>query len=346
MTESTTRRRARGLRALAVAALALAALLPAARAACKYKAVGVIPLHWDGTSPIIDGTANDTPVRVLVDTGADNLIMSEALAERLNLSLGHLGHEQAGVGGLSRASRAHLARFTLGKFEWKNAPFLVIHQATDMPDIVIGARFLMQQDVEMTAQALTFFEPSGCGNDTPLGYWAPDVPFLTYSLPTDLDPHLYATVQVNGHPLRAAIDSGATRTVIDVAAARELGVELRAPAGKGGGFGQHVNDFWITRFDSVAVGPEIVRNARLEVEDLWGSAVKDSHSVWAPAWSTQQPQMLLGADFLKAHRVLFAASQGRMYFTYDGGAIFDAPAESDVAPMPVATAASSAAASR
>jgi hypothetical protein len=46
--------------------------------------------------------------------------------------------------------------------------------------------------------------------------------------------------------------------------------------------------------------------------------------------------MILGADFMKAHRILFAFSQRRMYFSYQGGEVFDAPTASDTA----ATAAS------
>ena len=34
------------------------------------------------------------------------------------------------------------------------------------------------------------------------------------------------------------------------------------------------------------------------------------------------PTMLLGADFLRAHRVLVAHSQRKMYFTYEGGPVF------------------------
>jgi hypothetical protein len=34
------------------------------------------------------------------------------------------------------------------------------------------------------------------------------------------------------------------------------------------------------------------------------------------------PDMLLGADFLRSHRVLIAHSQRKMYFTYAGGTVF------------------------
>jgi hypothetical protein len=34
------------------------------------------------------------------------------------------------------------------------------------------------------------------------------------------------------------------------------------------------------------------------------------------------PDMLLGADFLRSHRVLLAMSQRRLYFSYVGGRVF------------------------
>jgi hypothetical protein len=48
--------------------------------------------------------------------------------------------------------------------------------------------------------------------------------------------------------------------------------------------------------------------------------------------------MLLGADFLRAHRLLVAHSQQKIYFTYAGGPVFrraGAPDSSDpAAPRP------------
>jgi hypothetical protein len=34
------------------------------------------------------------------------------------------------------------------------------------------------------------------------------------------------------------------------------------------------------------------------------------------------PSMLLGVDFLRSHRVLVAHSQRRIYFTHNGGPVF------------------------
>lgn len=323
--------RARTTRLFAVAAFALLAALPDARAGCQYKALGTLPLRQGERSPIVDGAANGVPVRVLLDTGAGGLLMSAALAERLKLPLGHVSREHLGVGGATEVSRARLASFTLGKFEWTNVTFMVTHQAApDMPDLIVGASFLLQHDLEMTDKAITFFEPTDCG-DAPLAYWAPDVPWIDIGLPTERQPQLSVTVQVNGKPVLAVVDTGAERSLLDLPVARGLGAVLNGGQSRGGGVGGHGLDWWTGRFDSVAVGPEIVHNAHLAVADMWGAAIEDLHMFGASQHFDDLEHMLLGYDFLKAHRVLFAVSQHRLYFSYVGGPIFATPTQGSAA---------------
>ena len=42
----------------------------------------------------------------------------------------------------------------------------------------------------------------------------------------------------------------------------------------------------------------------------------NARAQWAPA------DMLIGADFFRAHRVYIARGQKKMYFTYQGGPVF------------------------
>jgi hypothetical protein len=57
--------------------------------------------------------------------------------------------------------------------------------------------------------------------------------------------------------------------------------------------------------ESFAIGDELIRNPAVRVGDLGGR------------------DMLLGLDFLRAHRVLVSNSQGLIYFTYIGGRVFE-----------------------
>jgi hypothetical protein len=57
------------------------------------------------------------------------------------------------------------------------------------------------------------------------------------------------------------------------------------------------------------------------IADIFGSA-RDEMRGRARDALDDQPEMILGADFLQSHRVLFANSQRRLYFSYTGGPIF------------------------
>jgi hypothetical protein len=52
----------------------------------------------------------------------------------------------------------------------------------------------------------------------------------------------------------------------------------------------------------------------------------DAESARTHDWR-ERPEMLLGTDFLKAHRVLFAMSQQLFYFSCVGGEVFGSTPE-------------------
>ncbi|HYP32496.1 MAG TPA: retropepsin-like aspartic protease [Burkholderiaceae bacterium] len=332
------RRRVRGLRAFAIAALGLAAALPAAHAGCKYKRLGSIPLTWRGLVPTVEARLNGTPVKALVDTGGEAIIVSEKLADELHLHQRWTGQLWHGVGGESRVYDARVKQLVVGGFVWDDANVVVASDlAPSTPQVVLGASFLLQHDMEMTADAITFFEPSGC-EGVSLAWWDPDAPFLPLEAPAPgseggADKHLYGQVVVNGRPVRAMIDTGATGTAVDVSVARALGLKLpeKAPTTVVG-LGRHAAREWPWVFDSVAVGAEVVHHAHIAVDELHKGLIEDDRTLNEDDFSDEE-QMLLGADFLKAHHVLFAVSQHRMYFSYTGGEIFAAPTQATGAPI-------------
>ena len=56
------------------------------------------------------------------------------------------------------------------------------------------------------------------------------------------------------------------------------------------------------------IGTEEVRNIKIRFGDI----------------GLEEADMLIGADFFLSHRVYVANSLRRMYFTYDGGPVFNA----------------------
>src|SRR6185503_7610283 len=145
------------------------------------------------------------------------------------------------------------------------------------------------------------------------------------------DSSILFPVSVNGRPMRAGLDTGAEFSALDAPVAEQLGITRTtagvALAGCSIGVGRQAVDYWGGRFESFVIGEEKIGTPTLRFADLFrrsGSAETGSR---LQNDSTGLPHMLIGADFLRAHRVLVANSQGRMYFTYSGGTVFPAGPE-------------------
>jgi predicted aspartyl protease len=327
----------KGRAAVLLAALAgVLAFQPAwAAEHCRMKRVGSIPVSWQGMDPRIEGSINGTPVTMSVDTGAFDIIIGGRVAERLKLPLTHADFELLGVGGSEQAYGARVAEISFGTVRWKNADLVVSAGMYDA--VLVGANFLFKRDLEWTGKELVFFESVDC-DDAWLGYWGgEDIAVVPLRRIGPKNARMEVLVRINGQPVRAVIDSGTTQSSISLEAARRLGFD---PSGARATEGGHGASVWQARFDTFELGGEVIRNPHLVVEDLWSSVRRDFNFMDTSAYIAEAPQMRLGADFLKAHRVLFAVSQQKMYFSYLGGDVFNAPA---VAPAPTALPASSAA---
>jgi hypothetical protein len=75
-------------------------------------------------------------------------------------------------------------------------------------------------------------------------------------------------------------------------------------------------------FSSFSIGDESIANAKLRVADMFGADTRKEIGSLIAKRIDDVPDMLLGADFIRAHRIYVARSQGKMYFSYNGGPIF------------------------
>jgi hypothetical protein len=121
------------------------------------------------------------------------------------------------------------------------------------------------------------------------------------------------------------LDSGAFSTVVTKSQAAALGVTPESAGVTAGGcsfgLGQKTVEFWLGTFESLRIGDELIRNPRIRFADTWKFSTYKSGGLISQRLAA--PDMLLGADFLRSHRVLIAHSQRKMYFTYAGGTVFE-----------------------
>ena len=289
MSTTMTKRRALAL------AMALLTAVPAVQAGCQYKQVGSIPTTWVDHRLVIDGTVNNARLKMAIDTGTAWTTLSYVVASRLEVPVGAKVTVWQDVDGESSAATAKLKELSLGRFQWFDVSVVVSWQAAGRPDLRVGANVLLEHDMELDGQRIVFFAPSGC-DDAALGYWGDDVPWVPLQTVSQRDLRPSVIVQVRGQSVRALVDSSRPATTLDVAVARRVGADVAGRAAS---------------VDAIAIGPEIVRHARLQVGDLGHGA--------------DAPEMILGADFVQSHHLLFAMSQKRLYFSYLGGEVFRAP---------------------
>lgn len=304
--------------------LACALLLnPLARAdeapRCTYVEVANMPLKYvgQGLVPAVDGVIDGAPAVMLVDTGAfDTQLTMNAVAKR-DLVMHMTGRYVNGIGGSSRLYAARIGEFAIGpvKSSRRRLDLYVIGETTFTPafDALVGAPFLLQADMEfdLRAKHMKFFRPQNCDRDTPLNYWKEETVVVPFEFSRSDSPNPHFKVLVNGQELDAMIDTGASNSFLTLRGARKLGIDVKGAdvtrLGDTGGVGSDRASHWTAPIKSVQIGGETIGGAELSIVDVQ---------------SELEAELLLGQDFLRAHRVLFAMSQRKVYIAYLGGDVF------------------------
>jgi len=302
-------------------------------AECKRVAAD-LPVSISGTRALIDAKINHQDVRLVVDTGAFFNMISAAMAQELKLRVGPApyGLTLRGIGGNTVPSVATAKVFTIANVDIPNVEFLVGgSEAGSGSSGLLGQNFLVNWNVEydLAKGAIRLFRDTDCSKQF-LAYWAiqNQQPYTVTNIEkvSPRYPHAIGHAYINGQKISVLFDSGAYKSLLSLKAAARAGVKVDSPGviegGLTGGVGRNMVMSYIAPFSSFkfADGEEI-KNARLRVADI-DIGVAD---------------MLIGADFFLSHRIFIANTQDKLYFTYNGGPVFDLratskPAASDQAP--------------
>ena len=321
---------------------------------CVYMNLATLPVKLSGGLVTVNGTVNGSNTAMVVVTGSEYTELSLQAAEKLGLKVAHTKMTEFDAKGKEEAIyAAYVGNVALGKNMREGirlgvAPTLgASHSAIAGADIVLGS---YRRDVEfsLATSEIKFLVPTGCDNAF-LAYWDDNASTVPLTALSQNDPRQLVTVEVNGHEMVALIDSGAPTSLIDLAAAERVGVTPKS-AGvteltNGDGIRPRHGKTWLASFSSFAIGGETIKNPAIGITDLWGMGKVEPDvtvmlrtgiqtlggladrsgmgSFQALIDGEGHPDMLLGADFLRCHRVLFAMSQRRKYFTYLGGKVFN-----------------------
>jgi hypothetical protein len=299
----------------------LALAVHTARAAsCTLVRSPDIPVTMNGLRPLVRARINGRDALFVADSGAFFSMITPAAVERYRLTAEPSieGLSVAGVGGgLERAQVARAKSFTILGTQFPNVEFIAAGGDFGNAVGLLGQNFFRLADVEydLAHGVIRLVQPQHCGRDTPLAYWtaATHAPYSVVDIEfaTAAEPFTKSIAYLNGTRIRVIFDTGSPSSLLTLKAAKRAGItpasEGVTRAGPVSGIGRGAARTWIAPFQSFKIGDEQIENTRLRFGDI--------ELRWA--------DMLLGVDFFLSHRIYVASSQSKVYFTYNGGPVFD-----------------------
>jgi hypothetical protein len=298
---------------LCLLALTVSSLDPAdAHVGCLVQQRATVPLSVTGSTILVPVEVNGITASFLLDTGAQRSVVTETAVERLGLARDPwVGTTMSGIGGVNSRPNANpqslslggvpLVRHTLNHDTSLTVGILPRSDAAAPPiDGVLGRDYLslFDLDLDVAAHRLSLYQPSGCaGRFLP---WVGNYAEVPVSIPTESA--LVIPVVLDGTPLRALLDSGASSSLLAAPGIVRLGRDLASlgsdPNDQVSGLGSHTVTMRRHQFRSLRVGPQTI----------------DTPPIWvAPVHLLPIVDMLLGADWLARRRVWISYSTRQIF---------------------------------
>lgn len=303
------------MRKFYLALLAATVMPSAAYGKCQVAQLLELKVTMHGTEPLAEIGINGRSLPFIVDSGAFFSTISPGTAAELGLRLESTGLEVQGIGGSAgKTSIARVKSLDLGGVALHDIRFIVGGSETGVGGL-LGQNILGIGDVEydLGHGAIRIMRSNGCSGNDNFAYWAGQAPVSDLSIePRDaFHPHTIGVIYLNGAKVRAIFDTGASTSILSLDAARRAGITTSSAGverlGLARGIGRSMVETWLAPFDNVKIGTEEIRHVKLRIGNI----------------GMEEADMLLGADFFLSHRVYVANAMHRMYFTYDGGPVFD-----------------------
>jgi tetratricopeptide (TPR) repeat protein/predicted aspartyl protease len=310
------RRNGFGLVALICCALGTAASPTFGK--CTIGRIAELPVTMNGLRPMVTAKINGADAQFIADSGAFFSFIAPASAAEFKLRTEPAPFRLMiqGVGGRTEAQVTTVKEFTLAGVPLRNVQFVVAGSQPGGGAVgLLGQNVLRIADVEydLSNGAIRLMKPDGCGK-TVMAYWVKDAEVysvIDIAWATAGSPHTTSTAYLNGVKVRVLFDTGASTSVLNLRTAERAGVRTDAPgvvkAGYSRGIGSRAVETWIAPFESFKIGDEEVKHTKLRIGAI----------------GTNEVDMLIGADFFLSHRIYVASSQRKLYFTYNGGPVFN-----------------------
>jgi tetratricopeptide (TPR) repeat protein/predicted aspartyl protease len=302
----------------------LTAPLASVAAECKIGKIAELPVTMNGLRPMVTAQIDGVDSQFIADSGAFYSMISPASAAELKLRVMPANIHIRGITGSTEASVTTVKEFRLAGVPIHNVQFIVGGSQPGHAVGLLGQNVFHLADVEydLAHGAIRLLKPDGCDKSV-MAYWAQNgqaYSVMDISWATQAQPHTTGTALVNGAKIRVLFDTGSAFSMLGLRAAQRAGVTPDSAgvvkAGLIGGVGSRSEQMWIAPVDSFKIGDEEVKQTKLRFGDV----------------NLPDADMLIGTDFFLSHRIYVASSQRKLYFTFNGGPVFNLTAGPGASP--------------
>jgi predicted aspartyl protease len=277
---------------------------------CALVPLADMPLDTQQNLVFVPAGIGGQPVRLLVDTGAERTVLTEAAVARLGLAhdAGHMTRS-FGIGGSSASWDANIPGIVLGQTRFPLdhvavGKFAIDHVTGPQADGLLGADILLAFDVDIdeAEHRLTLYRVRHCPDAVP-PWREPAVRIEGLEAWRD---RVLVPITLDGVAGMAILDTGAQATAIGMPMARRLGLSEASMA----------TDRTIMAHGAAPL-PVAVRVHQFR-ELLVGGARIEAPTLAVVPNDTAIGDALLGGDFLRNRRVWLSFATRRLFVTTGG----------------------------
>jgi predicted aspartyl protease len=271
---------------------------------------------------IVPMKVNGSDLQFIFDTGGETTMINRDVAEKLNLRIQATYMKMINVAGGGMADRAHIDQFDIGRLHGKDIYFPV--SPFKYMDGVLSLNFMLPYDIDVDfgTDKLNFFSQDHCPGA--VQYWkaaaAAVVPFVLE------DGHLVLPVTLDGQPVRAIIDTGASGTVLRMDVAQKLykltpGDADTPEAEKSATEDPKQPKRYTHTFKTLAFGDIEMNNPRVSIledvrkRDATYTQLTSDRTKTEKDVAELLPEVTVGMNLMRKLHIYFAFAERKMYIT-------------------------------